>query len=86
MKTETTKKTLSDNLRSELEKLQNNNNGKIEFTQEENNLLLEFWPIKLQSEIAKIFGMSENTLRKRYRELKKIEDYIPAMASINDKN
>jgi hypothetical protein len=77
MKTETTKKTLSDNLRSELEKLQNNNNGKIEFTQEENNLLLEFWPIKKHDEIAEIFGCSIDTCRRQYKKLYKLK---------NDKN
>lgn len=77
MKTEITKKTLSDNLRIELEKLQNRNNGKIEFTVEKNKLLLEFWPVKKHDEISEIFGCSIDTLRRQYKKLYKIK---------NDKN
>ncbi len=39
------------------------------FTPEENEALLKYWPIKSKSEVARILGVSEDTARKRYREL-----------------
>jgi transcription initiation factor TFIIIB Brf1 subunit/transcription initiation factor TFIIB len=39
------------------------------WTEQEDAILRRYWPIKRQSDVAKVLGMSQDTCRKRYREL-----------------
>ena len=39
------------------------------WTKEEDEILLKYWPIKKQSELCKVMGISANTARDRYRKL-----------------
>lgn len=39
------------------------------FTPEMDTILLEYWPKKNKSELAKVLGFSDTTIRRRYREL-----------------
>jgi len=40
------------------------------FTQEELDLIMEYWPIKQHGEMARAFGVCPNTLRDAYRKEK----------------
>lgn len=43
--------------------------GGKKWTQEEDEMLLRYWPIKNHEGMAKLFGVSKNTALKRYRQL-----------------
>jgi len=41
----------------------------FEWTPEKETLLLKYWPVKRQVDVCRLLGVSENTARKKYREL-----------------
>jgi hypothetical protein len=43
---------------------------KREFTVEEDAVILKYWPVKNKDDVSRILGLSENTVRNRYKELK----------------
>lgn len=54
-----------------LESLQDSNEKPwaARFSKEDDAILLKYWSVKKQSDVARIIGYSMNTCRKRYREL-----------------
>lgn len=39
------------------------------FSKEDDAILLKYWTVKKKADVARIIGYSQNTCRKRYREL-----------------
>ena len=60
---------ISAEMLSKLEALQNGTVGKVIFTPEEDEMILQFWEKKNKAELSKLLGYSENTIRNRFKEL-----------------
>lgn len=66
----TTTVNISDELKRKLESVPEGMNTKKRiWTAEEDAAILEYYPIKHKDDLAKAFGVSFNTLLKRYKEL-----------------
>ena len=54
----------------ELENLPNSTvRKKYQFTEQQDEALLKYWPVKNHKEVARVLGMCANTARERYNEL-----------------
>lgn len=60
---------ISAEMRAKLDALSESGGVGKMFTPEIDAILLEYWPKKHKGELSKLLGMSDTTLRKRYREL-----------------
>jgi DNA-directed RNA polymerase specialized sigma24 family protein len=62
---------ISEEMKKKLEALPDShagNQGK-RWTEEEDAVLLHYWPIKRKRDVAEILGVAEGTARERYNEL-----------------
>jgi len=62
---------ISKEMMLKIEELQSGHRSKVEFTPEQDAVILEYYEKKNKSQLAKLLGVAEGTMRNRYRELKK---------------
>lgn len=60
---------ISAEMKARLDSLTDSPTQEKKFKPEVDAILLEYWPKKNKTELAKMLGFSDTTLRKRYREL-----------------
>ena len=62
---------ISKEMMLKIEKLQSGHRSKVEFTPEQDAVILEYYEKKNKQQLSKLLGVAEGTMRKRYKELKK---------------
>lgn len=62
---------ITDELRRSLEELPDKKVGPrcIQWTDEMNDILMKYWETKIQSDVARLLGVSSEVCRKQYRRL-----------------